>query len=296
MIRSVFSGGIGNVGSALGRHIRDRIFEHLPLAVATRLEFLIYHHRWPRLNPPVTFSEKIVKRKMVDRDPRMPRLSDKILAKEYVAGILGNDWIIPSLWTGEKLPPFSERNWPIPFVIKASHGSGWNDFVRTEKELDWDRTERLAERWMRTTHALHAKEWLYTEIQHRLLVEPFKGAGETAPNDYKFHVFAGRTALIQVDLGRLQTHRQLFYDPQWKRLPYSYVCPFDGEEIDPPKSLAEMIRGAELLGSGFAYVRVDLYEIDERPMFGEFTFYPNSGQFSFKPESVERELGRLWPD
>lgn len=72
--------------------------------------------------------------------------------------------------------------------------------------------------------------------------------------------------------------------------------PFPGRGIDPPKCLADMIRGADLLGSGFPYVRIDLYEIEQKPMFGEFTFYPNSGQFSFKPESVEQELGRLWPD
>jgi hypothetical protein len=41
---------------------------------------------------------------------------------------------------------------------------------------------------------------------------------------------------------------------------------------------------------------LDLYEIEGRPYFGEMTFYPNSGRYAFKPESVELELGRLWPD
>lgn len=263
---------------------------------ALKLDFLYFHHRWPRLNPPLTFSEKIVHRKLVDRDPRLPRLSDKILAKEHVAAALGSEWIIPNLWTGEQLPPRSERNWPIPFVVKASHGSNWNVFVRSEEELDWKRIETSAARWLRRRHAGRAKEWLYAQIQPRLLAEPFVGRGKIAPPDFKFHVFAGRTAFIQVDLGRLQMHRQLFYDPQWKRLPYWYVCPYDNGEVDPPESLAEMLRAADLLGRDFPYVRVDLYEIDGRPKFGEFTFYPNSGQKSFKPESVELELGRLWPD
>ena len=267
----------------------------LPAPLALRLEFYLYHHRLPHLNPPVTFSEKVVHRKMVDRDPRMPRLSDKILAKEYISETLGKEWIIPNLWTGEKLPPRSQRNWPIPFVLKATHGSGWNVFVRSENELDWDRIEPFTDRWLRSTHAPRAKEWLYTQIRPRLLVEPFVGRGDVSPPDYKFHVFAGRTVCIQVDLDRYQSHRQLFYDPEWKRLPYWYVCPFDEGHVDPPKSLPEMLRAAELLGRDFPYVRVDLYEIDGRPMFGELTFYPNSGQVSFKPESVELEFGRLWP-
>jgi hypothetical protein len=226
----------------------------------------------------------------------LPRLQDKILVKEYLAEILGSDWVIPNLWIGKELPRRTERNWPIPFVIKANHDCGWNSFVRSEMELDWDRIEALTRPWLRATYGQNLHEWLYSEIQPTLLVKPFVGRGEVAPPDYKFHVFNGRTALIQVDLGRLQTHRQLFYDPEWKRLPYSYMCPFDGGDIEPPQSSAEMLRVAELLGKDFPYVRVDLYEIDGKPTFGELTFYPNSGRISFKPKTVEYELGRLWPD
>lgn len=190
--------------------------------------------------------------------------------------------------------PRSERNWPIPFVLKASHGSGWNYFVRSEKERDWDRIERLADLWLRSTFATRAKEWLYTQIQPGLLVEPFVGRGEVAPADYKYHVFGGRAVFIQVDVGRLQTHRQLFYTPDWQRLPYWYVCEYDEGEVEAPEALAEMTRAAELLGRDFPYVRVDLYQIDGKPKFGEFTFYPNSGEVAFKPERVELELGQLW--
>lgn len=274
----------------------DVALQILPLKAAIRLEFYRYHRRLPRLNPPVTFCEKIMHRKIVDRDPRLPRLQDKILVKEYVAEILGSEWVIPNLWTGKELPRRTERNWPIPFVIKANHGCGWNYFVRSEKELDWDRIESLTRQWLRTTFGQKLHEWLYSEIQPALLVEPFVGSGEAAPPDYKFHVFNGRTVFIQVDLGRLQAHRQLFYDPGWKRLPYSYVCPFDGGDVEPPQSYAEMLRAAERLGKDFPYVRIDLYEINGKPMFGEFTFYPNSGIISFKPETIEYELGRLWPD
>lgn len=278
------------------RWLRDMVLQRLPLKTSIRLEFLCFHGRLPRLNPPITFSEKVVYRKMTDRDPRMSQLQDKILAKEHVARTLGEDWIIPNLWTGDRLPPRSERNWPIPFVIKANHGSAWNCFVRSEKELDWDRIEAHARQWLKTTFGKHIHEWLYSQIKPRLLVEPFVGRNEAAPADYKFHIFGGRVAFIQVDLGRLQTHRQLFYSPDWKKLPYVYVCEYDEGELECPSCLAEMIRGAELLGKDFPYVRVDLYEIDGNPTFSEFTFYPNSGKIAFKPESIEYELGRLWPN
>lgn len=279
---------------SLLRPVRDAVFERLPSKLAIQLEFLYFHHRLPRLDPPVTFSEKVMHRKLTDHDPRMPRLSDKILAKEYVAQTLGNEWIIPHLWSGEHLPPRSERKWPVPFVLKASHGSGWNCFVRCEADLNWSRIEAEADTWLHNVHARHAQEWLYTEIRPMLLVEPYQGTGEIAPTDYKFHIFGGQTAFIQVDLDRYQNHRQLFYDADWKRLPYWYVCPYDEGNVVRPASFEEMIHGAEQLGRDFNYVRVDLYEIGKRPMFGEFTFYPNSGQVSFKPDSVELVLGHLW--
>jgi len=281
---------------SVARTVRDRIFERLPLRAAVELEYLMYHRRAPNLDRPRGFNEKIARRKLVDRDPRMPRFSDKILAKEYVAKVLGEEWIIPNIWTGRALPPRSERNWPIPYVLKGSHGSGWNYFVRSPQEQNWEEMEKLAARWLGSVHATGAREWLYTEIEPGLLVEPFVGTGEVAPADYKFLVFGGRTEYIQVDLGRLQTHRQLFYDVHWKRQRFTYLCPWTDEEAPPPQSLEKMIDAANRLADDFPFVRVDLYEVDGRPLFGEMTFYPNSGRFAFHPESAELELGRLWPD
>lgn len=281
---------------SLARGLRNKLMETLPLRSAIRLEFVLYHHRLPDLDHPRTFSEKIARRKLYDRDARMPVMADKILVKEYVSGVLGEEWVIPTLWCGDRLPPRSARQWPIPYVLKASHGSGWNHFVLSTADEDWDAMEEKANRWLASTHAKHAREWLYAQMKPGLLVEPYLGTGPVAPPDYKFLVFGGRTAYIQVDLGRMQTHRQLFYDVNWKRQRIEYLCPWTEEEVEPPQSLQRMIEAADRLGAGFPFVRVDLYEIDSRPRFGEMTFYPNSGQFPFKPESVEVEFGGLWPE
>jgi hypothetical protein len=56
-----------------------------------------------------------------------------------------------------------------------------------------------------------------------------------------------------------------------------------------------MIWAAERLGASFRFVRVDLYEVNETPLFGEMTFYPNAGHIGFKPKGVDAEIGRLWP-
>ena len=281
---------------SLVRGLRNKVLETLPLRSAIQLEFLLYHRRLPNLEHPRMFSEKIARRKLYDRDARMPAMADKILAKEHVRRLLGEEWVIPTIWSGDRLPPRDARRWPIPYVLKGAHGSGWNYFVLSEADQDWDAIEEKANYWLSMVHATHAREWLYAQMKPGLLVEPYLGTGPVAPADYKFLVFGGRTAYIQVDLGRRQTHRQLFYDLNWKRQKIEYICPWTDEEVPRPKSLAKMVEAANLLGTGFPFVRVDLYEIDERPRFGEMTFYPNSGQTAFRPKSVELEFGRLWPD
>jgi hypothetical protein len=278
------------------RNLRNRLMQVLPRRTAITLEFLLYHRRLPRLDHPRTFCEKVARRKLYDHDPRLPVMADKIRAKEEVIRILGEEWVIPTIWSGVRLPPRSERNWPLPYVIKASHGSGWNIFVLSKEDEDWDRIEAQTQRWLSGVYGQHAREWLYTQMKPGLIVEPFLGTGEVAPPDYKFFVFGGKTFYVQVDLGRMQNHRQLFYDVNWKRQGIEFRCPWSDEEAAPPQSLHRMIDAANKLGAGFPFVRVDLYEIDGRPLFGEITFYPNSGLFEFKPKSAELLLGQLWPD
>jgi hypothetical protein len=123
---------------SLIKDARVEVLQALPIRAAIiNLEFLKYHGRLPRLSPPETFNEKIAHRKLYDRDPRMPRLADKILVKQHVSDLLGPEWTIPTLWSGEALPPREERNWQTPYVLKASHGCGWNIFVNSPEDEDW---------------------------------------------------------------------------------------------------------------------------------------------------------------
>ena len=62
----------------------------------------------------------------------------------------------------------------------------------------------------------------------------------------------------------------------------------------PPVGLDRMLAAAAGLGSGWDFIRIDLYNIGERVYFGEFTPYPGSGLDRIIPASVDRELGARW--
>jgi hypothetical protein len=70
--------------------------------------------------------------------------------------------------------------------------------------------------------------------------------------------------------------------------------PLPGEPVPRPAHLEELLDVARRLSAGFSFVRVDLYDVEGRVVFGELTFYPEAGLGVFIPPSADRELGALW--
>lgn len=243
---------------------------------------------------PKTFNEKIQRVKIFNRNPRLPQREDKILVKDFVREKLGSAWVTPTLWHGEYLPPLEQRTWPIPFVIKANNGCGWNFFVRHEADLDWSRIESLAAEWRRSPFGVDIGEWLYGEIKPALLVEPFIGEATTAPIDYKLWTFGGKVKIIQVDTDREHDHKRVMFDTDWCRLPFTLIYPPDPRPIQKPASLDSMIKAAEVLAEDFPFVRIDFYEVANRPRFGEMSFYPESGFGRFDPPEWDIKVGQFW--
>jgi len=54
---------------------------------------------------------------------------------------------------------------------------------------------------------------------------------------------------------------------------------------------------AEMLGTGIDHIRVDLYDLQEKIIFGESTNYHAAGAQKFAPESFDYIFGKSWnPD
>lgn len=249
----------------------------------------------PRLKNPRTFNEKILYRKFYERDNRMPDLMDKVKVKEFVASQLGPEWVIPTLWTGTALPPREERNWPTPYVIKPNHRSGHIIFVRCPHDVDWPSIEQECANWMlQPPHGSALYEWAYGEIRPQIIVEEYIGDETAPPLDFKFYAFDGRVEFLHVDTDRYSNHKRVFYNTKWERQDFSLHFPLEQRSIPKPASFEQMVNAARMLSSGWSFVRVDLYEINGQPKFGELTFYPGSGIERFSPEKWDFVFGELW--
>lgn len=263
----------------------------LPLRAALQVRYFKSYQRWPELDHPVRFSEKCQALKLMR--PDLGRFVDKVAVKHFVRDRIGDEHVIPTLFSGPELPPLGERTWPVPYVIKTNHGSGGNIFVR--ESPDWSAIEaRLAEMLACDFSAISG-ETFYGSIERQVLVEPFIADGPELPLDYKIFICAGEPQFIQVDTDREHGHKRVFFDCDWNRLPIRLGYPDDPRPIARPQQLEQMLELAKTLASGFGFVRVDFYEVGGRLLFGELTFTPESGLMRFDPESVDMQLGARWP-
>ena len=82
--------------------------------------------------------------------------------------------------------------------------------------------------------------------------------------------------------------RATFYDEDWNIL-YDNNKVNRGKLIDKPVSYDLMVQYCYQLAKDFPLVRVDFYEIDGNPIFGEMTFTTGVSVFS---DEINLELGK----
>lgn len=90
------------------------------------LRLLFYEKLGYKLNlkNPQTYNEKLQWLKLFDRKPIYTVMVDKYEAKNYVANIIGNDFIIPTLGVWDRFDDIDFNELPNQFVLKTTHDSG----------------------------------------------------------------------------------------------------------------------------------------------------------------------------
>ncbi|MGQ0533488.1 MAG: ATP-grasp fold amidoligase family protein [Caulobacteraceae bacterium] len=276
----------------MAKRLSIRLVRWLPDRAAISIDYFRVFGRFPDIAVPRRFSEKMQHLKLCARDPLMPEMVDKVRAKDFVRQRLGEDWVIPTLWHGEHVTENVLRDMPKPAIMKANHSSAQVSILTSNSDLR--HAAQTANAWLDYDHHVLHREWVYGKVRREILIEPFIGE-EDSPDDYKFWVFDGVVRLVQVDQGRFRRHTRQFYSPEWKRLDFKLKYPNTSENLAPPRHLAEMLHAARTLAADFRFLRVDLYDTTDKPLFGELTFAPEAGLCRFSPERIDEELGEAWP-
>ena len=252
------------------------------------------------LKNPRSFNEHLVWKKIYDRNPILPVVSDKYRVRQYIKKLLGDEEskniLIPLLYATDDPETIPFDGLYGEYIIKANHNSGPNFIV--EKNIVPDKKKIISslKDQLRIPYAIFKHEWAYKKIKKRKVVIERLLRDETGkiPKDYKFHMIFGKCAFVQVDFDRFTDHSRTLYDKDWNYIEATLKFK-QGPKMDKPKNFERMLALATRLSKRFDYVRIDLYSVGDNIIyFGEMTHYPGSGMERFTPQTMDFELGKYW--
>jgi hypothetical protein len=285
------------VYSAFHRTLHTLLFHISPVLTA--------RHRYRRdvgrplpLDHPVTFDEKLLWLMLFWHPALKARCADKFTLRSYLEECGYGHLLVDLLAVYDRATDIDFEALPSQFVLKCSHGCGFNLLCPSKADLNAAAARRRLARWMRQDYALVHGEVHYSGLRPRILCERFLEDGPGGPPaDYKLHCFHGRVHFTTVCSGRKPNGEGATYDHYDRD--WTHLLPFSKRGVHPerwrpqPTCYPAMLEAAEALSAPFPYVRMDFYALGDRPLLGEMTFTPAGCIDTGYTDAAQRLLGDL---
>lgn len=238
------------------------------------------------LQHPKLYQEKLQWLKLYNHRPEYTLMVDKISAKQYAAKRIGDSYIIPTIGTWEHFDQIDFNKMPDRFVLKTNHSGGNLGVVvcQDKSKFDKAKAKKILEKSLKSNIYSTFREWPYKNVKPMILAETYmeddSEFNKGGLSDYKFTCFNGFADNVMVCSERASGNTKFyFFDRSWNLMPLNVR----GKHTDPsfklpqPPCMNEMFEIAGALSEGVPFLRVDLYCINNKPYFGETTFFPDSG-------------------
>lgn len=251
------------------------------------------------LDNPQTFNEKLQWLKLNYKNPLMTKYADKVAVRGFVKEKIGEQHLTPVIGVYDNVDDIDFDSLPEKFVAKVNWGSGQNIIVTNKSKLDIIETKRKLRDWMQpeSNHYYNFLEWVYKDIEPKIIIEEFLEALGNSALDYKFMCFNGKPYYCWVSNKNLDVQERSFYNMDWVMQDMELVEPPKIKAKEPlakPENFDEMVSIANKLCQDFPFIRVDLYKLNDGSLkFGELTFIPASGYSPWAPAEVDKKLGDL---
>lgn len=281
---------------------RELLLKYFPV-YATKVHYRKVMGKEPDLINPKDLNEKILWLKLHSDTSKWPDLADKYKVREYVKqcglGYMLNDlyavWQFPEDMNFEKLP--------AQFVLKTNNGSGDVIVVKDKSTIDEARIRKELKLHLNRRFGVLSAEPHYLKIKPLIICEKYLKESSSLSSsliDYKFYCNYGKVLALMVCFDRtIGGHAEkIIYNIE----PWKPMCEYVKSEyktsgimksIPKPKSLSEMLDAASILSKEFPLVRVDFYEIEGKPIFGEMTFTSEAGCIKYLTEEFLLKIGEM---
>ena len=258
------------------------------------------------LKHPKTLNEKIQWLKIFDNMQQKTELTDKVLVRNWVREKIGEQYLKPVLWIGDKFDDIPFDFLPVSFVVKCNHGCKWQFIVE-------DKQKFLEEENLLNTAKIYIDSWLtqsffgwsdfetqYLNIKPKILIEPLLQDNKNEkPLEIEVWCFNGKAKIIQ-KFKKTKKEKIVYrmvssFDENFNRFDIKFLETNEIIDSTPDDILKQAKDISETLAKGFKLVRVDWMIYQNKLYFAEMTFTPYSG-FIFFDENyneLQIKLGKM---
>lgn len=248
----------------------------------------------PDFDNPQTFNEKLNWIKLHDRKPIYTKMADKYNVKQYVAGIIGDEYVVPCYGVYDSFDDIDFSNLPDQFVMKATHDSGGATVCRDKKTFDYKAAKKKFELNLKRDYFLPNREWPYKDIPSKIIIDKYLDdhTGKEL-RDYKFWCINGIPTYMYCTIKGDNVFEN-FYDMNFRPVMIDHGFPRHSPEFEKPAEFELMkTLASKLAKEAPAFIRIDFFDVDGHVYFGEFTFYDWAGLRPFKDYETDLKLGEM---
>lgn len=260
-----------------------------------RLIYFIQLGQVLHLKCPRKFTEKIQWLKLYNHNPDYTKMVDKIEAKKYVSDLISPDIVVPIIKVYDTADQIDFQALPQKFVLKTNHSGGNTGVIvcKDKSKLNKEESVMKLKSSLKESAYEGLLEWPYKNVQRRIFAEEYIEDKSGNLIDYKFMCFNGEPKFIHICPDRNSGGPIHFdyYDLNWEKLPFTIEHPNSNIIVPKPKSFDKMLEYAKILSKNIPLSRIDFYDVDGKPVFGEITFFPYSGLEKFDKEEWNLKLG-----
>lgn len=297
---------LGRVYRARMRRVYNAIWHLVPeniysthIKLASSLWYGSREGRLPNFEHPTDFNERLMAINyyaQFDEGQRQIRKTgaDKYAVRQFVQDKGYGDILNEIYGVYKSFDEIDFDKLPNQFVLKLTNGSGFNYICLDKSKIDKDKLKSDFDHWMSVVkeEGYMTGEWHYSQIDAKIIAEKYlRMLGESISLvDYKFHVINQHVYGEYVCYDRIPAKHSVnydHYDADWNLtdgVPPQYHL--TQRPIAKPKHFEEMKKIAEALSEGVEYVRVDLYEIEGKILFGELTYTPMGNYLPYTHERL----------
>lgn len=249
------------------------------------------------LDNPKRFTEKIQWLKLYNKSAECTMMADKLSVKQYISNTLGKQYVIPLLGVYEHFDDIDFDKLPKQFVLKTTHDSGGPVICKDKSKFDIEEAKKKLSGRLKTNYFYRGREYPYKNIPPCIIAEQYMEDEYGELRDYKLFCFEGKVRMFKIDVNRYsggkKRHFANYYDNNCNLLPLgeSHFIPDATTDVHMPDNIHEMIQLAQVIATGFPFVRVDFYNVKGRVLFGEITFHPAGGFDRIVPDEWDYILG-----